>query len=168
MTKPTDQDDRDAIRTRVGEALFVEAGAGTGKTSALVARVVHMVATGHLGSMSQLVAITFTENAAAELRNRLRQALEPDEDGLFDTVDYDPTERARLVAGLATLDDAVLTTLHGFAPASCPRPRSKQASRRASASVPPVAATTRRGSRGRTSSISCWTTTACASTCCVR
>jgi ATP-dependent helicase/nuclease subunit A len=115
VTGPADQPAREAIRTRFDQTLFVEAGAGTGKTTALIARVVHMVATGRLTSMSQLAAITFTENAAAELRNRLRQGLQPDEEGLYAGSPYDDAAQARLTVALATLDDAVLTTLHGFA-----------------------------------------------------
>lgn len=42
---PVGKDARDTIRTEFEEVLFVEAGAGTGKTTALVARVVHLVAT---------------------------------------------------------------------------------------------------------------------------
>ena len=115
MTTPQDHGARHTIRTRFDQTLFVEAGAGTGKTTALVARVVHLVATGHLTSMSQLAAITFTENAAAELRNRIRQGLQPDEHGRYAGFEYDADAQARLREGFATLDDAVLTTLHGFA-----------------------------------------------------
>src|SRR5665811_1741139 len=51
MTKPADDADRELIRTSHEETLFVEAGAGTCKTTSLVARVVHMVATGHLAQI---------------------------------------------------------------------------------------------------------------------
>ncbi len=115
MTSPIDQGARDTIRTEFAETLFVEAGAGTGKTTALVARVIHMVATGHLSAMSELAAITFTENAAAELRNRIREGLQPDAGGRYAGFEYDAAAQVRLAAGLETLDDAVLTTLHGFA-----------------------------------------------------
>lgn len=115
MSTPIDQKQRSTIREQFDKTLFVEAGAGTGKTTALVARVVHMVATGHLGSMTQLAAISFTENAAAELRNRIRESLQPDKDGLYAKHAYSEQERERLARGLADLDDAVITTLHGFA-----------------------------------------------------
>ncbi len=115
MRTPADQGHREIIRTQFGETLFVEAGAGTGKTTELVARVVHMVATGHLTRMSDLAAITFTENAAAELRNRIRESLQAAANGDVAGAEYDPCERQRLACGLANLDDAVLTTLHGFA-----------------------------------------------------
>ncbi len=64
---------RDAIRTRLDATLFVEAGAGTGKTAALVDRVVALVASDV--PMRAIAAITFTEKAAAELRDRIRREL---------------------------------------------------------------------------------------------
>src|SRR5207249_5523201 len=65
---------RELIRKSLGETLFVEAGAGTGKTSALVERVVALVLGGR--AIERIVAITFTEKAAAELRDRIRAGLE--------------------------------------------------------------------------------------------
>ncbi|GAB2854973.1 UvrD-helicase domain-containing protein [Nocardioides pacificus] len=108
---PEDQTQRDLIRDAHGRTLFVEAGAGTGKTTALVQRVVHMVATGHLQEMSALAAITFTENAAAELRTRIREALE---EALGDNTPYDETQQSRCRTALASLDEATISTLHGF------------------------------------------------------
>ena len=69
----------DAVRTRLDETLFVEAGAGTGKTTVLVDRIVELViADGDGGPvpMRAVAAITFTEKAAAELRDRVRGRLE--------------------------------------------------------------------------------------------
>ncbi|MGH8867428.1 MAG: UvrD-helicase domain-containing protein, partial [Actinomycetes bacterium] len=114
-----------AARTRIVEAhaenLLVEAGAGTGKTKELVDRVVAMVSSGHLESVRNLAAITFTENAATELRTRTREALE-------DAVARSPAggagdggggaanvQRERCRRALEELDDAAITTLHGFA-----------------------------------------------------
>ncbi|HEX9991708.1 MAG TPA: UvrD-helicase domain-containing protein, partial [Acidimicrobiales bacterium] len=105
----------EAARRRIAEdldaTLFVEAGAGTGKTTALVARVVRLVATGRVTDLGRLAAITFTEAAAAELRERVRAGLE--DAAADDTLPAD--ERARCAAGAATVDDAAVTTLHGFA-----------------------------------------------------
>ena len=88
--------------------LFVEAGAGSGKTTALVARVVALVASGV--PMTQIAAITFTEKAAAELRHRLRTtfAAGPAEDATAE-------ERARYREALDDLDAAPVGTLHAFA-----------------------------------------------------
>jgi len=109
VTVVRDQAARDQVRDAHDVSLFVEAGAGTGKTSALVARVVALVTTGRV-ELRHLAAITFTEAAAAELRDRVRAELE--------TVagdPRDPAERARSETALEQLDEAALTTLHGFA-----------------------------------------------------
>ena len=53
----------------------VEAAAGTGKTTVLVARVASLLAAGVV-TVDQLVVITFTEKAAAELSTRVRDELE--------------------------------------------------------------------------------------------
>jgi ATP-dependent exoDNAse (exonuclease V) beta subunit len=110
---PIDQTDREAVRDGHDHGVFVEAGAGTGKTTALVSRVVSMVATGWL-ELRELAAITFTEAAASELRDRIRDGLERAADGRDEQVTQ-PAERARCAAALHQLDDAALTTLHGFA-----------------------------------------------------
>ena len=54
---------------------MVVAGAGTGKTTALVGRIVELVRSGR-ASLREIAAITFTEAAAAELRQRVREKIE--------------------------------------------------------------------------------------------
>ena len=92
---------RDAIRTRLDETLFVEAGAGTGKTAALVDA--HRRAGDRRAGvpMRSIAAITFTEKAAAELRDR-------------DSAPSSQRPRRRSSA-LDELDDAAICTLHAFA-----------------------------------------------------
>ena len=114
MIKPADHVHRERIRSSHCETLFVEAGAGTGKTTSLVARVVHMVATGHLAQIGELAAITFTENAAAELRSRIREGLEGASRGAHLDQPYDQVERGRCRDALASLENAFIMTLHGF------------------------------------------------------
>ena len=70
-----DADARRRITTDLDHTFFVEAGAGTGKTTALVSRAVNLIAGGRV-TMEHLAAITFTEAAAAELRDRVREGLE--------------------------------------------------------------------------------------------
>src|SRR5262249_24964349 len=66
---------------------------------------------GQLGEPSGLVAITFTEAAAAELRDRIRGALER-----AATDEARPVEeRERCREARTRIDEAVITTLHGFA-----------------------------------------------------
>ena len=66
---------RAEVLTGLDRSLFVEAGAGTGKTTALVGRVLALVTSG-VARLSRIAAITFTEAAAAELRDRVYEALE--------------------------------------------------------------------------------------------
>ena len=74
---PADAEARDAIATALDDTLIVEAAAGTGKTTEMVTRIVRTVATGR-ATMDEIVAVTFTEKAAGELKLRLREALDAD------------------------------------------------------------------------------------------
>jgi ATP-dependent helicase/nuclease subunit A len=110
MTQPTlfadeDQVAREAIVERLDDTLFVEAGAGSGKTKSLVDRVHALVTTGV--PMREIAAITFTEKAAAELRDRIRQRLEA-------AALVDATASVARTA-LDELDGAAISTLHAFA-----------------------------------------------------
>lgn len=100
-----DRETRDRIRSSLDETLFVEAGAGTGKTSALVDRVVALVLGGR--AIEKIVAITFTELAAAELRDRVRGDLEAAREGR-------PEHATLIEAALASLDRAQISTIHSF------------------------------------------------------
>jgi ATP-dependent exoDNAse (exonuclease V) beta subunit len=108
-----DQAARERVAHALGETLFVEAGAGSGKTTALIERVLGLVtgAGGHEPvPLGAIAAITFTEKAGAELRERLRRALEETE------LAEPGTERAELCrAALDELDGAAIGTLHSFA-----------------------------------------------------
>jgi ATP-dependent exoDNAse (exonuclease V) beta subunit len=77
MRRPVlaDQADRDQIATALDDTLIVEAAAGTGKTTELVRRIVRVIETGR-AEVPGIVAVTFTEKAAGELKLRLREALE--------------------------------------------------------------------------------------------
>ncbi len=91
------------IRENPGETLFIEAGAGTGKTRALVDRVVSLVLAGE--PIERVVAITFTEKAAAELKDRVRAGLEGAAHG---------EGLPRATEALASLDRAQISTIHAF------------------------------------------------------
>ncbi|MDQ1510639.1 MAG: CRISPR-associated exonuclease Cas4, partial [Actinomycetota bacterium] len=109
-----DLDARHAVRTRLDETLFVEAGAGTGKTDVLVDRIVALVTADGAGgpiAMRAVAAITFTEKAAAELRDRVRRRLEERAHG----AEPDSELRERCVVALEELDAAAICTLHAFA-----------------------------------------------------
>jgi ATP-dependent exoDNAse (exonuclease V) beta subunit len=107
---PHDQPARARIREALDETLFVEAGAGTGKTTSLVERIVRLVATG-TAALDRVAAITFTEAAAAELRDRVREALER----AAEDPSLPEAERANCLRGVRDLDQAAIETLHSFA-----------------------------------------------------
>jgi len=71
----TDQAVRDRIRDDLDVTLVIEAAAGTGKTTALVNRIVSVIGSGR-GELARIVAVTFTEKAAGELKLRLRAEIE--------------------------------------------------------------------------------------------
>ena len=93
-----DEADRKTITADLDSTLFVEAGAGSGKTTELVERVLALLDNGV--AMENVAAITFTEKAADELKNRLRQRL---------------SRTGNHPEALDQLDGAAITTLHGFA-----------------------------------------------------
>jgi ATP-dependent helicase/nuclease subunit A len=108
-----DQAVRDRVTGDLGTTFLLEAGAGTGKTRVLVDRYVKCVLDDELGTgdVRTVAAITFTEKAAGELRQRVREEFEARavaaEAG---SPAADAIERA-----LAALDDASIGTIHGFA-----------------------------------------------------
>ena len=99
-----DQADRDLVTGALSTTLFVEAGAGSGKTTALVQRVVNLIMNGV--PVGRIAAITFTEKAAAELRHKIRRSLEAAAAG---------AEGAIAQRALDDLDQAPIGTLHAFA-----------------------------------------------------
>lgn len=100
-----DDEARRRIATDLDSSLVVVAGAGTGKTSALVERIVELVGSG--APVRDLAAITFTEAAASELRSRVRRALS----GYGSPKSGDSASPA----GRDDVDDAAICTLHAFA-----------------------------------------------------
>jgi ATP-dependent helicase/nuclease subunit A len=106
---PIDAKQRERIRTDLDSNLCVEAGAGTGKTTVLVARIVEILRRGH-ATVDEIAVMTFTEAAAAELSARVRQELE---DALAETPDGQ--DRERIHAALQGLHRAHVETIHAFA-----------------------------------------------------
>jgi len=104
-TQPViDHDARSRIAGDLAANLMVVAGAGTGKTTALVGRIVELVRSG-TASLREIAAITFTEASAAELREHVRSAIEAA------VLDGDPM----MVEAGGEVDDAAICTLHSFA-----------------------------------------------------
>ena len=99
--KPSDYRARNQAATDLDTTLFVEAAAGTGKTTALVSRILSAVSVGR-ARLHEIVAITFTEKAAGELKIRLREELESKLSG------------EKLREALRDLERAPITTIHSF------------------------------------------------------
>jgi ATP-dependent helicase/nuclease subunit A len=108
-TPIADQKVRDRIRDDLDTTLVIEAAAGTGKTTALVNRIVSVVGSGR-GELARIVAVTFTEKAAGELKLRLRGEIERARHapGLTREVS------ARLDEALRQLEEARIGTIHSF------------------------------------------------------
>ncbi|TCN33476.1 PD-(D/E)XK nuclease superfamily protein [Kribbella orskensis] len=105
MTELLDENAREQIRSDTASTLFVEAGAGSGKTHALVDRVTTLVLRDGI-PLREIAAVTFTEKAGAELRDRLRVEFEKARKGEF---------RSLADEALDDLDSASIGTLHSFA-----------------------------------------------------
>jgi ATP-dependent helicase/nuclease subunit A len=108
-TIANDNDARRLIDSALDQTLVVEAAAGTGKTTALVGRIVRIISEG-LAEIGEIVAVTFTEKAAGELKLRLRERL--DAARFLAEPDGDP--RRRLDKALTRLEEAHVGTIHAF------------------------------------------------------
>ena len=107
-----DHDARTRIADAVGQNLCVEAGAGTGKTTSMVARVASVLTAGSVGGqpidVDHMAVITFTEFAAAELMSRVRERLED----LAESGEAPDPERIEVA--LRNLHRAHVETIHAF------------------------------------------------------
>jgi len=99
---------RQRIHTVFDKTLVVEAAAGTGKTTELVARMIAVLSSGRT-SIDRIVGVTFTEKAAGELKLRLRSELENAR-----RAEMDPKACGCLEHALAHLEEARLSTIHSF------------------------------------------------------
>lgn len=90
------------------QEVVVTAGAGTGKTRTLVARYLALLSEGT--GLRSIVAITFTQKAAREMRNRLRDAIRE----YLDRTDLSEDERGLWQAHYSTLDAARVSTIHSL------------------------------------------------------
>src|SRR5262249_26490192 len=106
---PIDSDARRRIAEQLETTLFVEAAAGTGKTTALVGRIVGLVRSGR-ATLDRIVALTFADKAAGEMRLRLRAELEI----ARASAEPQSVEHDRLEAALEQLELARIATIHAF------------------------------------------------------
>ena len=109
-----DQIARDAIRKDLESTLVVEAAAGTGKTTEMIARLIETIRTGTAG-LEQIVALTFTDKAAGEMKLRLRVELEKARGEMpSGTTSAAGRARSRFERALAELEVARIGTIHSF------------------------------------------------------
>ncbi|MBW2086976.1 MAG: UvrD-helicase domain-containing protein, partial [Deltaproteobacteria bacterium] len=96
------------------ENLCVLAGAGTGKTMTLVEFVLRLLSGEIKGveglELSHILALTYTEKAAQEMRNRLRLAVNE----IIREAGTEPVQREFWIRQRRTLDRAQISTIHSF------------------------------------------------------
>jgi len=102
-----DRDDRERAVRDLDESFLVEAAAGTGKTTLLIDRIMALLESGKT-RLSRVVAITFTEKAAGELKIRIRKAIEER------VARAAPPDRSTWRAALNELDGMSVGTIHSF------------------------------------------------------
>ena len=126
MTETNSSLDRDTLSrnrivSEIDENFFVEAGAGSGKTTMLVSRMVAMVEAGI--DISKICAITFTKAAAGEFYDRFQKLLIQRSDPNY-VVDHperpgslrqpDDTTRQRCAEALQNIDLCFMGTIDSF------------------------------------------------------
>lgn len=100
-----------AIRT-VDRSVLVSAGAGAGKTAVLSERCVHLVLDARQPcNIDELLVVTFTEAAAAQMRERIGQALRARCEAVPAPGSVDPR---RIEHQLDLLEAAQISTIHAF------------------------------------------------------
>lgn len=103
-----DQADRDRICSELDKTFLVEAGAGSGKTTNIIKRMVELVRQGK-SPVDQIASVTFTRKAAGELRERFQIGLE--RAWQLATL---PQEKQRLSDALLAIDGCFIGTIHSF------------------------------------------------------
>lgn len=105
----SDSEARRRIRDDLDTTFVVEAAAGTGKTTELVGRIVALLAAGR-ARLDEIVAVTFTEKAAGEMKLRLRSGIERTRTAPGVSVSV----RTNLDRSLAMLEAARIGTIHSL------------------------------------------------------
>ena len=115
MSLPPDQAQRQAAIDERRRNVVVDAGAGTGKTTLVVSRLIEMLAPSDDAraavDIGRIAAVTFTRKAAGELRLRIRERLLSE----LGSVTVSAERRERLRGALGGLDIAHIGTVHAFA-----------------------------------------------------
>ncbi len=100
---------RDRIVADLDRNLLVQAGAGAGKTHALIGRMVEVVGTGR-EQVQHMAAITFTKKAAGEMRARFHAGLR----SALSRAPGSSPEQSRLLYAIDHVDQCYIGTIHAF------------------------------------------------------
>lgn len=92
--------------------MLVSASAGTGKTTVMIERIAELIAEG--ADVSELVVVTFTNLAAAEMKNRLASKLAEKHSSQLPSQLVDRRGNRRMLEQLEKLDTASICTIHAF------------------------------------------------------
>ncbi|MBD3108448.1 UvrD-helicase domain-containing protein [Bacillus sp. AGMB 02131] len=103
-----DQDAREKIVSQLEKNFLVEAGAGSGKTTSLVERIINIIITGK-GKINEITAITFTRKAADDLKLRFLGKLEEKW-----KQEQNAKRKLRLEEAMKNIDSCFLGTVHAF------------------------------------------------------
>lgn len=104
----TEEEKRERIIQKLNDNVFVEAGAGAGKTTLIVSRIINQLK--HGIKPDEIVVITFTNAAAEELRSRIIKKVRE----TCSETDLTEIERTNLTSGLQQLDRMNISTIHSF------------------------------------------------------
>lgn len=107
----SEKEKRNLITGALDKNIFVEAGAGAGKTSIMVSRIIRQLASGV--RPGEIVAITFTNAATRELRERIYGNIGRILENVSDS-GYSTSEADILKDSLDQLDQMQISTIHGF------------------------------------------------------
>lgn len=107
LSLPPDQAERDLITNELDKTMLVEAAAGTGKTTAMIGRMVALLSAGKCRT-DTLAAVTFTRKSMAELRARFQIDLEKA------VRTAEGPARVRLEEAIATVERCFIGTIHSF------------------------------------------------------
>lgn len=94
-----------AIRTN-GCNILVAAAAGSGKTAVLVERIIRKITAEDGTDVDRMVVVTFTKSAAAEMKQRIREAL--------DAMLQENPGNERLIRQMTLIHNAPITTIDSF------------------------------------------------------
>jgi len=103
-----DKKAREKIKNDLNKNFLVEAGAGSGKTTSLVNRMLALVKNG-VYKADQIVAITFTRKAAAELKEKFRMELEK----VFKK-ENEKQVKINIQKAIENIDQVFTGTIHSF------------------------------------------------------